>query len=157
MDTTRRLLATYELEKGVAEFWHDVDTNWGHDVERFFTADALFVSGPRRYEGIDAIKGFYSWREGRGPRIAVHAVNNFRAHFPSETEAHCTWYMTIFAADGEPPLPSEPAARISLVTEHYRFDDGEARWRCFYRRFDLLFQGGNQLTEKKGGPSAGVK
>ena len=149
MDRKERLLAIAELEQGLNDFWHDVDANWGRNAAQFYSEDCLYESGKLRIEGREGIEKFYSWREDRGARSAVHAVANFRAQFDGEGGAIAHWYMLLYAADGEPPHPSVAPSRISRATEHYRFDEAEQRWLCTYRRLDNLFKGDAQLNVPK--------
>lgn len=146
MNRRERALATAELEQGLADFWHDVDTAWGRNAWQFYSEDAVYESGKLRLEGREAIQRFYSWREDRGERVAVHAVTNFRAEFDGEGGAVATWYMLLYAADGAAPQPSVAASRISRATEHYRYDEAERRWLCTHRRLDNLFKGDAQLN-----------
>lgn len=146
MDRTQQLLAIAELQRGLADFWHDVDTQWGRKASQFYSEDAVYEAAPLRLEGREAIQRFYTWREGRGERTAVHGVLNFRADFEDADHAVATWYMLLYAADGTPPHPSEPPSRLSRVTEHYRRDEAEGRWLCTRRFVQNLFQGGAQLN-----------
>lgn len=146
MDRTGRLLAIAELEQNLADFWHDVDTDWGRNASLFYAEDAVYEAYPLRLVGREAIQGFYSWREGRGDRTAVHGVLNFRADFEDDHHAVATWYMLLYAADGTAPHPSEPPSRLSRVTENYRWDEAEQRWLCTRRYVENLFRGGAQLN-----------
>ena len=145
MNRKDRALATAELEQGLADFWHDVDTAWGRNASQFYSEDAVYESGKLRLEGREAIQRFYSWREDRGARTAVHAVANFRAEFDDEGGAIANWYMLLYAADGKPPQPSAAPSRISRATEHYRWDAAQQRWLCTHRKLENLFKGEAQL------------
>jgi hypothetical protein len=148
MNRTERLLATTELQALLAEYWNDVDTNWGRNAPEYYTEDGVFEGPEASYQGRQKIREFYEWRVKRGKRLAVHAVNNFRAHFEDENHATCTWYMLLYAADGVPVLPTHPPITISLVTDRIlRGTDG--RWRYTYRRFETWFQGGTPPTNPK--------
>lgn len=146
MNRSERALATAELQQGLADFWHDVDTDWGRRASEFYSADGVYESGRLRLEGREAIQRFYSWREDRGARTAVHAFTNFRAEFDDAGGATATWYMLLYAADGAPPRPSEAPSRISRATERYRWDEAGQRWLCTHRRLEKLFEGGAQLN-----------
>jgi hypothetical protein len=141
MDSKERLLVKLELETMLMEYWHDVDTNWGRNAGDYYTDDAVFVgSEGAAYRGKAKIQQFYQWRVDRGPRVAVHAVNNFCVTFESDARAICTWYLLLYAADGKPVLPSNPPISIALVTDTcVRGSDG--KWRYAYRQFQPLFQG----------------
>ena len=146
MNRRDRAIATAELEMGLADFWHDVDTNWGRNAGAYYAPEAIYSSGRLNLEGRSAIQTFYSWREARGERVAVHAFSNFRADFDEEGGATATWYMLLWAADGAAPQPSEPATRISRATERFRWDETEKRWLCTRRELVNLFKGGAQLN-----------
>lgn len=148
MDSTARLLATLELQTMLMEYWHDVDTNWGRNAGEYYTEDAVFEGPEASYRGRSRIEQFYRWRENRGKRVAVHAVNNFRAVFHDENNATCTWYLLLYAADGVPVLPTHPPISIGLVTDTcVRGADG--KWRYSYRKFENWFLGGTPPTNPK--------
>ena len=146
MNRRERAAATAELEMGLADFWHDVDTNWGRNASDYYAPDAVYSSGKLNLEGREAIQNFYSWREDRGARVAVHAYSNFRADFDDAGGATATWYMLLWAADGEAPRESEAPTRISRATEIFRWDDQAQRWLCTRRDLVNLFRGGAQLN-----------
>lgn len=146
MNRQEQLLAGLELQANLADYWADVDTAWGTRAGEYYTQDAVFDSGRLKLEGRDAIQRFYSWREDRGDRVAVHAVTNFRATFDDEGGAVGHWYMLLYAADGKPVLPTHSPVRISRITDHYKRDPVSGRWLCSYRRLETLFQGGSLLN-----------
>lgn len=145
MNRQQQLLAVLEMEADLADYWHDVDTAWGARAGEYYTADAVFEAGRLKLEGREAIQKFYSWREGRGARTAVHAVTNFRAEFDGKGGAVANWYMLLYAADGEPILPTHSPVRICRMTDRYVHDAGSNRWLCQHRRFETLFEGGSLL------------
>ena len=145
MNTQERLLTYLELHSQLMDYWHDVDTNWGRGAGVYYTDDALFEGPEASYRGRAKIEQFYKWREDRGARLAVHAVNNFRVEFESDTKATSTWYLLLYAADGKRPLPTHPPITISLVTDKcVRGSDG--KWRYSGRKFETWFQGGAPPT-----------
>lgn len=145
MNETEKLLETLKLEKQLAEYWHDVDTNWGRETGHYYTEDAVFDGGEATYHGRAKIAQFYAWRVQRGPRVAVHAFTNYRATFDGDDKATATWYMLLYAADGVPILPTHPPINIALVTdEMVRGEDGF--WLCASRTFRSLFLGGTPPT-----------
>lgn len=146
MNRKDRALASAELELGLADFWHDVDTNWGRQAGDYYAPEAVYISGRLNLEGREAIQNFYGWREARGERVAVHAFSNFRAVFDEAGGATATWYMLLWAADGAAPRDSEPPTRISRATETFRFDTEQHRWLCTRRELVNLFKGGAQLN-----------
>ena len=145
MNRRERAFAAAELEQGLADFWHDVDTNWGRSAGDYYAPEAVYASGKLQLEGREAIQQFYAWREGRGERVAVHAFSNFRAEFDDEGGASATWYMLLWAADGAAPLESTTPTRISRASERFRYDAAAGRWLCTRRELVNLFRGDNQL------------
>ncbi len=140
-DLKARAALAQELEAMLHDYWNDVDTNWGRTAGSYYTEDADFVGEAATYSGRDKIEAFYAWRVAQGARLAVHAVNNFRVGSISETSAKATWYLLLYAANGEPILPTHPPITISLVSDDYeRGPDGG--WLCKRRQFKTLFQGG---------------
>jgi hypothetical protein len=146
MNRRERAIATAELEMGLADFWHDVDTNWGRNASDYYAPEAVYKSGKLNLEGREEIQKFYSWREDRGERVAVHAYSNFRAEFDDAGGATANWYMLLWAADGAAPRESEVPTRISRATETFRYDEEAGRWLCTRRELVNLFRGGNQLN-----------
>jgi hypothetical protein len=145
MNLDDKLKISVELERMLADFWHDVDTNWGRQAADFFTEDGVFEASARTYAGRATIERFYRYRQDRGARVAVHSVANFRAEPIAPDEAVCTWYLILYASDGEPVLPSAPPIQIALATDHCtRGEDG--RWRYRHRKFETLFKGGVPTT-----------
>ncbi len=67
-----------ELQAILIEYWHDIDTNWGRNAGMYYTDDADFIGEAATYSGRAKIEEFYAWRIKQGPRLAVHAVSNFR-------------------------------------------------------------------------------
>lgn len=148
-DLAQRLQIARELELQLADFWHDVDTNWGRQAADFYTEDGVFEASEQIYRGREKIRQFYEYRISRGARVAAHTVTNFRALPVSETEATTTWYLVLYANDGEPILPSAPPIQIALATDHcIKCEDG--RWRYRHRKFETWFKGGVPTTTFRG-------
>jgi len=145
MSPEDKLRISAELQTLLADFWHDVDTNWGRGAADFFTEDGIFEASERSYVGRSKIEQFYRYRQDRGARVAVHSISNFRAEPSGPNEAVCTWYLTLYACDGEPVLQSAPPNQIALATDHCtKGEDG--RWRYRHRKFTTLFKGGAPTT-----------
>lgn len=148
MNEQETLLLRLKLESQLAEYWHDVDTNWGRNAGSYYTEDAVFDGGEAVYRGRAKIEEFYAWRVNRGPRVAVHAFTNFRLQMQGDARATSTWYLLLYAADGEPVLPTHPPINIALVTDEVeRQPDG--RWLYASRTFRSLFLGGTPPTNPK--------
>jgi hypothetical protein len=134
-----------ELSLLLAEYWHEVDTNLGRDAAKYYTEDAQFVGPFASYVGPAKIQQFYDWRIAQGPRLAVHSFTNLRARFTGPDSCEATYYMMIYAANGEKPLPSRPPITVSLLTERFRRGP-EGQWLCSYRQFVTLFEGDTPVT-----------
>jgi hypothetical protein len=145
MFSEERFRVTQELSMRLADYWHDVDTNWGQCAGEFYTEDAVFEASEATYRGRAKIEEFYRYRIGRGPRVAVHAIANFRAVPQTPKSALSTWYLLLYANDGEPVLPTAPPIQIALMTDQcVKGDDG--LWRYKHRKFGILFKGGVPTT-----------
>jgi hypothetical protein len=140
-----RLSETQRLYLQLCDYWHEVDTNGGRNAASYYTEGAAFVTRKTAYVGRDQIAEFYSWRAQQGPRVAVHLVNNFRATFHDDQTATTTWYLTLFAHDGEAVLPTAPPILIALVTDH-NVRETNGRWLCSRRSLETLFEGGVPVT-----------
>jgi len=145
MTSDERMRITQELEMLLADFWHDVDTNWGRRAGEFYTEDGVFEASERTYRGRAQIEEFYQYRRDRGPRVAAHAITNFRAVPESPNAATCTWYLILYAHDGQPVQLSAPPIQIALAVDQcVKGKDG--RWRYRHRKFEIWFKGGVPTT-----------
>ena len=141
------LLEKVKLESQLADYWHEVDTNWGKDAGRYYTEDAVFQGQYAAYEGRDKIQAFYDWRISQGPRLSVHSFTNFRAYFTGEDEAESTCFLMLYAANGAKILPTHAPITISLATDRYRLVDG--RWLYTLKKFEHWFEGETPITNPK--------
>jgi hypothetical protein len=127
LDRCSTLQRLTELE---VDYWHDVDFNWGRTAHTRYLEDGTFIIGDIRMEGREAISQFYGWREGRGDRVARHVVSNFRLEQSTENSATLRCILLLYAADGRPVLPSQPAILIAdVLSECLRCADGQFRFR----------------------------
>jgi hypothetical protein len=145
MISDERLRVHRELEMMLMDYWHDVDTNWGRNAGGYYTEDAVFESSRASYHGRHKIEQFYAYRLNRGPRVAVHSVSNFRVELEGANRATCHWYLTLYANDGEPVLPTAPPIQIAHMTDKcVKGEDG--RWLYQHRKFETWFEGGVPTT-----------
>jgi len=145
-DRWETLAVQLEISRLLAEFWHDVDNNWGASAHQYFTTDAVFTTSiGRTRQGLEAIREFYDSRQARGPRVARHLVSNLRVERRSTDEAIAHWILVLYANDGEPVLPSEPPIMVAdVVDECRRQPDGS--WKFASRTITALFKGERPTT-----------
>lgn len=145
MDASEKLIVTREIHDRILDYWYDVDANGGRNAGTFYTQDAVWEAPARTFAGRAEIQGFFDWRLTRGDRLALHVVNNLKVEVESATQASARWYLMLYAADGVPVLPSEPAQQVALITDKWtRGADGV--WLCTHRKFSVLFEGGGALA-----------
>jgi SnoaL-like domain len=139
------LLLLQELTSLEVNYWYDVDHNWGMAAHSYYVADAQFRIGDKTMRGVEAIADFYKWRQGRGDRTARHVVTNFRLAAVQGARASFDCILNLFAADGRPPLPSEPAIMIADIhSECERGQDG--LWRFRSHTLVPIFTGSTPAT-----------
>lgn len=126
------------------DYWHEVDTNWGERAHEFYTEDATFTTSMKTRQGQDQIKEFYRSRKQRGARVSLHIVQNFRAEATDDL-ARCNYIMSLYAADGEPVLPSRPPIMIAAVTETLVRQPDQS-WRYSDRTLTALFRDDTPTT-----------
>ncbi|MGB3067776.1 MAG: nuclear transport factor 2 family protein [Ottowia sp.] len=142
----KELLALrHELEALAIDFWHEVDRHDGRDAARFYAEDAVFETSIREYRGRTAIHEFYNRRQQRGPRLSLHVVQNFRIDLLAADRVHCEYIMSLYAADGEPVLPSRPAIMIAIADEVVR-QQPDGSWLYESRRLKPLFRDDTPTT-----------
>ena len=86
-----------------------------------------------------AIKAFYDSRENRGERVARHLINNHKITIHDRNHVSAVWVLSLFAADGEPVLPSRPAIMMADVHDEI-VRVGEGRWLYKSRTIKALFR-----------------
>lgn len=145
MDTRERLALRQELEALAVDFWHEVDNNEGKHAARYYVEDAVFATSIREYRGRQAIHDFYTRREQRGPRVSLHIVQNFRIEPLAATRVRCEYVMSLFAADGEPVLPSRPAIMVAIA-EEVVVRQADGTWLYESRRLRPLFRDNTPTT-----------
>jgi SnoaL-like domain len=152
MTPEQEMVIAYRLERLETDYWYDVDTNWGAAAHDFYVEDGIFDMGlgSKPHAGRAAVQHFYAWRRNRGTRTARHVISNFQVRVKNAREATSLCIMSLYAADGEPILPSKPPIMIADVeSECVRGDDGV--WRFRRRTLKPVFIGGEAptiMTEK---------
>ena len=134
------LLLLVELHALEAEYWYEVDHNYGRSAPAFYEPDGSFIIGDTVLQGRDAIAGFYRRREERGDRTARHLITNPRLTVVSADHARFETVMSLFADDGVPVLESKPAIMIAdVITEYVR---AAGSWSVRSRALLPVFEGG---------------
>lgn len=127
------------------DYWQDVDFSWGRGAPAMYTADGVFIIGAQKMADHESIKAFYSWREGRGERVSRHVVTNLRVTVQSAQAASLKGIMCLFAADGQPVLPTAPPILVAdVISEFVLGADGV--WRFKHHELVPLFLGGAAIT-----------
>ena len=144
MDEPRTLT---ELHARESEYWYEVDHNDGRSAHLHFAEDGTFAIGDKIFRGRAEIAGFYSWREGLGPRTARHVIMNPRVSELTGTSATFCCITLIYADNGVPVLESKVAVMIADVESAYE-RAGEA-WVLRSRVLRPIFEGGVGATVPK--------
>jgi len=139
MTKSELLCLRYELESMTIDFWHEVDVKGGENAPAYYTDDAVFESSIREYRGRAAIEDFYARRRQRGNRVSLHLVNNFRIEVDSDSRVRGQYILSLFAADGQPILPSRPAIMMALVEEVF-LKQADGTWRYASRRVKAQYR-----------------
>src|SRR5580700_5643012 len=101
----------YALNQLMTNYWADVDHNGGSRAHEFYLPGALFAVGNNRFEGPEKIRAFYARRRKHGTTTTRHLVGNLRVLRDDEC---CVWslgVMSLYRADGRPPLSVGKTAR----------------------------------------------
>lgn len=147
MTSEQEMAIWYQLSRLETDYWYDVDTNWGGCAHEFYVDDGIFDMGmgSKPHHGRAAIQHFYAWRKARGARAARHVITNFQVRVKHKSEATALCIMSLYAADGEPILPSKPPIMIAdIVNEYVRGKDDV--WRLRSRTLKPVFTGGEAPT-----------
>ena len=138
-----------EISSLIADYWFDVDHNWGRTAHLLYTSDGIFAIGETRMENPEAVRAFYSWRESRGARQARHVVSNLRVLMATPTQAEVDLIMCLYAADGVAVLESKPPILIADVqAQCVRAADGH--WYFASHILKPVFAGGTPVTVPSG-------
>ncbi len=133
------------IERLNVDYWFDVDRHEGVGAHNFYTEDGVFTTSIRSRTGRDAITAFYRGRQDGRVRTARHVISNLRVQVRDAGHASADWILLLYAADGAPVLPSEPAIMIADVHETcVRGADGV--WRYASRTIVPVFKSATPTT-----------
>jgi hypothetical protein len=130
-----------ELAAFEAEYWRDVDHNWGRLAHTFYCDDGRFIIGDKRMNGPGGVAEFYTWRQGRGERTARHLISNFTLFSKADDKATLECVMCLYAADGSPVLESRPAIMMADVTSEC-VRQANSKWQYVLHQLTPIFMGG---------------
>lgn len=140
-------LMRIELEALNSEFAWLIDRGDSALVAELFTEDGVYErSTGQASVGRDAIRAAYTARLANGPRTSRHIFTNFRVVEIAKNRAFGTCLLTLFAQDGEPPLPSIPLAIADYDDEYLCCEDGQ--WRFVRRRVTWIFRDLKRINDK---------
>jgi len=109
----------YALHRLIATYWADVDHQGGTRAHDFYVPEALFAVGGNRFEGQEKIRLFYARRRQRGSTSTRHLVSNLRVSEEDLCHAHALGLMSLYRADGRPPIRgTRPPAIIADFEAH---------------------------------------
>lgn len=146
MDIREKLQIQSEIEMLLVDYWYEVDHHWGGAAHEYFTQDGTFTNTVgRARQGRDEIREFYGSRQSRGARVARHVIANLRVEVRDRDNAEADWVLLLYARDGEPVLPSEPAILIADVHD-VCVREADGRWRYRARTIRALFKSDTPTT-----------
>lgn len=122
------LVLWHALNRLISDYWGDVDEKGGHEAHLFYAAEGVYVVGNNRFEGRDAIAGFYE-RRRYGAASTRHIVSNLRVFRDNGGQARMTGLMTLYRAEGKSPFQgAHPPAMIADFEIACRLDPDRS-WR----------------------------
>ncbi|OWT65848.1 nuclear transport factor 2 family protein [Candidimonas nitroreducens] len=143
-----------ELEALNAEFAWLIDRGDSSLVAELFTEDGAYErSTGEASRGRAALREAYAGRLANGPRTSRHIYTNFRFEQVSAEKVRGSCILTLYAANGVPPLPAEPLLVADYDDEYALGADG--RWRFALRKVTWIFR--NPRRNEGGGLPLGGK
>ena len=149
-------LIAIELQQLVSEFAHEIDTNGGLNISKFYAEDGEFAVGDYSHKGHAAINKFYSDRAQRIPashkdgiRVSAHTFLNMRVHVTDQNNATVFFTNVNYAGEGKPPVLGtiNPAMVTDCRMVFRRDPDGE--WRIVLFGGKPLFVGNDPFVNKQ--------
>ncbi|MBV7486845.1 nuclear transport factor 2 family protein [Bordetella sp. BOR01] len=128
-----------QLEALNAEFAWLIDRGDSSLVAELFTEDGVYErSTGQASRGRAELRLAYAGRAAAGPRTSRHIYTNFRFEAMDERRVRGSCILTLFAENGEPPLPAEPLLVADYDDEYLLDKDGQ--WRFLSRRVTWIFR-----------------
>lgn len=140
-DPSQAACAHQAVRDRLVAYWRDVDRHGARDALSYYTPDCVYEMLDHRMQGLADIKHYYAARNGRGPRLVRHVISNLYTEVRAADEVWLEATLCVYAADGEPVLPSTPP--IMVADDECLFERGaDGQWRMRLHRIRALFTGG---------------
>lgn len=149
------VVAAFEVEQMVLDYWQEVDVNRAADVKSYFTEDCQCVMGPYTLQGPKAIADFYAERREAARRefpphgrTSYHTITNLRVAVEDNDRASANFLSIAYSAPGEPPILN---ATVPVSVGKVRFEcrrEGDGQWRIFDFEGGSTFLGGDDYVKK---------
>ena len=141
MESTKPLSATDELaiQRLSSDFGYFVDRGRATECATLFTPDARLIFNPNSaepvtLEGIEAIRGFLTNREGMRHVTTRHIATNFRITVEGEVRGHSL--LTVFRSEDEGREPRISA--VCDITEVFQ-KQPDGSWKIAERVTEVVF------------------
>ena len=134
----------YAINRLITNYWADVDDNGGSQAHEFYEPAAVYTVGANRFEGADKIRAFYPRRRQQSRITTRHLVGNLRVFRGAEHRAQAVGVMTLYRADGLPPIERmRPPAMIADFEARCVFGDDRV-WRLQSHVIRPIFVGSDR-------------
>lgn len=137
MNERDHMIVRQAIEALNAAFAWLVDHRWGEGVSELFLEDGIYAAPGLELRGRREIARFYTERRARGLRTSRHVFTNLHLLEARAERAAATVILTLYARDGDGPLPATPVAIMDYEDEYIR--DSEGRWRYARRNVVPVF------------------
>ena len=105
-----------QLQQLANRYWAHADMTEPAELADLFLPDAVFQLGTMRLEGLPAIEAFFAKRAetmAESGRTTRHMATNFLAVPETPDRVRVRASVTVFAADGDHPLPANLPSGIA--------------------------------------------
>jgi hypothetical protein len=134
----------YALNRLIVNYWADVDDNGGGHAHEFYVPEALYTVGDNCFEGAEKIRAFYARRRQHGTISTRHLIGNIRVFREDERQARAVGVMTLYRADGPPPIERmRPPSMIADFEARCALGD-ERVWRMQSHVIRPIFVGSDR-------------
>lgn len=107
----------------IVRSWRNVDVDAGRGAEALYTVDGTFVTPAMSLTGRAEIAAGHKARTAGSPRLSRHVVSNMIIEIDADT-AGAMYTLTVYSADGTPPLELKGASAVCDLFDTMRYVDG---------------------------------